>query len=231
MTARARRVIRAGDDPVSAWRAIGEVPAILEALRRLRARDVGDPRPRRATARLRAFDVAENHHEGGILADDQGAGGASGGDRRGSRRRRRSESPTRSAMSAYLAVEMFVVPADGEQRPAGQRDRPARPQFRPLDRGRLPLLAVRAAHSRHRRLAARRPASAIRRGDDQPDRRHGRRRGGRLPRNPTPGSISTARTRSAPAAKWAMSTGSRRDPPIESAATHAVARRFEIRRP
>ena len=54
---------------------------------------------------------------------------------------------------------------------AGQRDRAARAQFRPLDAGRRLDLAIRAAHPRHRRLAARQ-AGAPRPGDhDQSDRR------------------------------------------------------------
>ena len=60
-------LIRGGDDPVAAWRAIGETSADARGLHRLRARGLGDhrPRSRRATT---AFDVTENIHEGGVLA-------------------------------------------------------------------------------------------------------------------------------------------------------------------
>ncbi len=60
-------VIRAGDDPVAAWRAIGETPAILEAFVPFE-REVSVIIARARDGSTRAFDVTENVHEGGILA-------------------------------------------------------------------------------------------------------------------------------------------------------------------
>ncbi len=92
-------LIRAGDDPVASWRAVGETPAILEAhiaferevsVIVARGRDGAIPRLRRDRERPRGRDPRDEH----------GAG-------RDPRRRRRAKpstlprgSPTRSAMSA-----------------------------------------------------------------------------------------------------------------------------------
>lgn len=59
-------LIRAGDDPVAAWRAVGEIPAILEAHVPFE-REVSVILARGRDGATRAFDVAENVHEGGIL--------------------------------------------------------------------------------------------------------------------------------------------------------------------
>jgi len=58
--------IRAGDDPVSAWRVIGEAPAILEALVTFE-REVSVVLARGHDGAIRAFDVTENVHDDGIL--------------------------------------------------------------------------------------------------------------------------------------------------------------------
>jgi 5-(carboxyamino)imidazole ribonucleotide synthase len=58
--------IRAGDDPVSAWRVIGEAPAILEALVAFE-REVSVILARGRDGEVRAFDVTENVHDAGIL--------------------------------------------------------------------------------------------------------------------------------------------------------------------
>ena len=67
-----------------------------------------------------------------------------------------------------IGVEFFVLRRRLADR---QRDRAARAQFRPLDGGRLRRLAVRAAHPRRRRPAARRADAAFRLRDGEPDRR------------------------------------------------------------
>ena len=59
-------VIRAGDDPVPAWRAIGEVPAILEAVVPFR-REISVIMARGRDGTMRAWDVTENRHKAGIL--------------------------------------------------------------------------------------------------------------------------------------------------------------------
>jgi 5-(carboxyamino)imidazole ribonucleotide synthase len=60
-------LIRGGDDPVAAWRAIGETPAILEAFVPFE-REVSVVLARGRDGTITAFDVTENVHEGGILA-------------------------------------------------------------------------------------------------------------------------------------------------------------------
>jgi 5-(carboxyamino)imidazole ribonucleotide synthase len=61
-------MIRTGDDPISAWRAVGEVPAILETHVAF-AREVSVILARGRDGAMRAFDIAENRHEGGILSE------------------------------------------------------------------------------------------------------------------------------------------------------------------
>jgi 5-(carboxyamino)imidazole ribonucleotide synthase len=58
--------IRAGDDPVAAWRAIGEAPAILEALVPF-SREISVVLARGRDGTIRAFDICENRHKAGIL--------------------------------------------------------------------------------------------------------------------------------------------------------------------
>jgi 5-(carboxyamino)imidazole ribonucleotide synthase len=60
-------LIRGGDDPVSAWRAIGEAPAILESFINFES-EVSAILARGRDGSVRAFDVAGNVHQGGILA-------------------------------------------------------------------------------------------------------------------------------------------------------------------
>lgn len=59
-------LVRAGDDPVPAWRAIGEVPAILEAFVPF-SREVSVILARARDGEIRAWDVTENRHKSGIL--------------------------------------------------------------------------------------------------------------------------------------------------------------------
>jgi 5-(carboxyamino)imidazole ribonucleotide synthase len=107
-------LIRAGDDPVSAWRAIGEVPAILESFVAFE-REVSVIIARGRDGASRAFDVAENIHSGGLLAETRvpaalppataGAAIALAG--------RIADALDHVGV---LAVEMFVVPAENEKR-------------------------------------------------------------------------------------------------------------------
>jgi 5-(carboxyamino)imidazole ribonucleotide synthase len=60
-------LIRAGDDPVAAWRAIGETAAVLEAFIPFE-REISVILARGRDGATRAFDVIENVHEGGILS-------------------------------------------------------------------------------------------------------------------------------------------------------------------
>lgn len=60
-------LIRTGDDPSLAWRMIGEVPAILESFVAFE-REISVILARAADGTMRAWDIAENRHEGGILS-------------------------------------------------------------------------------------------------------------------------------------------------------------------
>src|SRR5262249_37912423 len=107
-------VIRAGDDPVSAWRAIGEVPATLESFIAFE-REVSVIVARDRDGNVRAFDPAENVHSDGVLAET----------------RVPAALPPASATAAIgvaariadaldpvgvLATEMFVIPVGEEKR-------------------------------------------------------------------------------------------------------------------
>lgn len=58
--------IRTGDDPVNAWRTMGEAPAILEAHIAFE-REISVILARGRNGETRAYDVGENRHAGGIL--------------------------------------------------------------------------------------------------------------------------------------------------------------------
>ncbi len=60
-------VIRPGDDPVPAWRMIGEQPAVLEGFVAFE-REISVVLARGRDGVTRAFDIAENEHHNGILA-------------------------------------------------------------------------------------------------------------------------------------------------------------------
>jgi 5-(carboxyamino)imidazole ribonucleotide synthase len=107
-------LIRGGDDPVSAWRAIGEAPAILESFVNFES-EISVILARGRDGATRAFDIAANVHEGGILATTTVPAAVS---------------PALAAEAVaiaekiaealghvgVLAVEMFVVAAGGERR-------------------------------------------------------------------------------------------------------------------
>jgi 5-(carboxyamino)imidazole ribonucleotide synthase len=61
-------LIRSGDDLVAGWRAIGEAPAILEAFV-VFEREISVILARARDGTMRAYDIAENRHAGGILAE------------------------------------------------------------------------------------------------------------------------------------------------------------------
>jgi 5-(carboxyamino)imidazole ribonucleotide synthase len=107
-------LIRAGDDPVSAWRAIGEVPATLESFVGFE-REISVIVARGRGGESRAYDVAENVHAAGILAEtkvpaDLSAATAEAAIALAGR--------IAAALDhvGILAVEMFVVPAGEEKR-------------------------------------------------------------------------------------------------------------------
>ncbi len=69
-------VIRLGDDPNNAWRAIGEVPAILEANVDF-ATEISVVLARTGDGRVEAYDVVENRHRQGILIESRVPAGVS----------------------------------------------------------------------------------------------------------------------------------------------------------
>lgn len=60
-------LLNPGDDPVAAWRAIGQSPAVLEAFVQFEC-EVSVVLARGRDGTTRAYDVVENVHENGILA-------------------------------------------------------------------------------------------------------------------------------------------------------------------
>lgn len=100
-----------GDDPPAAWRAIGRVPAVLEAFVPFE-REVSVVLARGRDGAMRAYDICENRHAGGILAETRVPAYIS------------PETAADAVAIAekiavaldyvgVLAVEMFVMPAKG----------------------------------------------------------------------------------------------------------------------
>ena len=169
-------LIRAGDDLVPAWRAIGEAPAVMEALVPF-SREISVILARARDGDMRAWDVTENRHKAGIL--DTATVPAAVTPLTAARAVAFAEQIAVALDHVgVLAVEMFVIGEGDDARSDGQRDRPARPQFRPLDGRRRLLLAIRAAYPGDLRLAAGRQRAPQRRGDGEPHRRRRRRLAG-----------------------------------------------------
>jgi 5-(carboxyamino)imidazole ribonucleotide synthase len=107
-------IIRAGDDPVAAWRMVGEQPSILETLVPF-DKEVSVVLARGRDGAVRTYDLVENEHHAGILrrttapasvtGEIVGAAAAIGG--------------TIAAALDFvgvLAVEMFLIEASGAPR-------------------------------------------------------------------------------------------------------------------
>ena len=125
-------------------------------LRPVREGNLGGRRARHRRRRSRAFEAAENVHRDHILKTSTVPADISAAT---AEEAHRLATAIVDALDyvGVLGVEFFVLPGG---KLLGQRDRPARPQFRPLDRSGLRHRPVRAAHPRHRRLAAGRPDAA-----------------------------------------------------------------------
>jgi 5-(carboxyamino)imidazole ribonucleotide synthase len=100
--------IRAGDDPVAAWRAIGEVPAILEAWVPFE-REISVILVRGRDGETRSYDIPENLHEGGILATSTVPA------------RIRSARTARSACWSTKLRPASIIPGTGRWMPASVR--------------------------------------------------------------------------------------------------------------
>ena len=134
-------------------RACSNEPCILEGFMPFRARSLGR---RRARAR-RPGRMFRRDRKRAPRPHPQDLARAGEGHARGRRARRaasRPASPRPSTMSACWRWRCSWCAERQRPRRAGQRDRAARAQFRPLDHRRRDGVAVRAAHPRGRRLAA-----------------------------------------------------------------------------
>ena len=146
-------IIRDGDDLARSGKSSATKSAILEAFVPFE-REISVIAARASDGHVECFDVTENEHRDHILKISRVPADVSEPLAAEARRSRR-KSPQALDYVGVLAVEMFVVPGNGRHTRAGQRDRAAGAQFRPLDDRRRLGLAVRAAHPRRRRLAAR----------------------------------------------------------------------------
>ena len=148
-----QRIVRERAEAAAAFADAGAQAAGARSLRAVRARKSRWSSRAASTARSRAFDPAENVHRDHILTTSTVPADISAETAEQARRDRRPRSSTALDYVGVLGVEFFVLAG---RQAAGQRDRAARAQFRPLDRGRVRHRPVRAAHPRHLRLAARR---------------------------------------------------------------------------
>ena len=184
---------------------------------------------RDAARTVRCWPVAENRHRDGIL-DVSIAPAAR---RRATLAQRARDIATGVAAAldydGVLCVEMFVT---ARRRAAGQRDRAAPAQQRPLHDRRVRDVAVRAAGARAGRAAARRDHAAHAGRDAEPARRpvvprrwrHSRPSptGPRCSRTATRSSTCTASRRRGRAARWATSPASARRSTTRSRRARAI---------
>ena len=168
-------MIRDGDDRRCGLATIvGASPRSSKASCRSSARSRWSPRAA-PTAQVECFDVAENEHRDHILQVSTRAGAAiADAARREAERIAATHRRARSTMSACSRSRCSWCARTA--RAAGQRDRAARPQFRPLDAS---TAASVSQFEQHIRAIAGwplgRPVRHGARRDDQPDRRRGRR--------------------------------------------------------
>ena len=199
-------LVRSEAEALGGAAAISAVSLLARSTHRLRARDL---RPRRARPGRRAQILrlpVENVHENGILAVSRVPARI---DADCALEARRIAGSIAEALDHVGVLVRGDVPARGRApAPAGQRDRAAGAQFRPLDHRRLPLQPIREPCQGDSRLAAWRHGAPQRCGDDQSDRR----RGGALARawraKRASRCISMARPRRGQAARWATPPGS-----------------------
>ena len=147
--------ISGGTAPEAAWRDVGGQPCILEAFVPF-AREVSVVAARGHDGSVECFDVTENEHRDHILKISRVPAAVS-------ERRRTRSAPHRRDDRGKVRLCRRAGGGDvraRRRRPSGQRDRAAGAQFRPLDARRRLGVAIRAAHPRGRRLAARPSRSA-----------------------------------------------------------------------
>ncbi len=161
-------MLRDGDDLDHIWQELETRSAILETFIPFE-REISVIAARSANGHVECFDVTENEHRDHILKISRAPADIS--DALAEQARGIAEKIANALnYVGVLAVEMFVVQGErGPQRP-GQRDRAEGAQLRPLDTRRRVDFAIRAAHPRHCRLAARQASPPWPRYNDQPDR-------------------------------------------------------------
>ena len=203
MTARARRgSSTAAGGATTAWAAVRGAPCDPRSLRRFRRRILDPALPRRRMARSWSGPRRATSMRTAFCARSTVPAGAGSG---AAGRRGRGARPQASAEAldyvGMLTLEFF---ADRRRRRSSTKWRRGS-TIAAIGRSRARHLAVRESYPRDLRPAARRDRPGRRAGRDaKSDRRRGRRLG-RHPRRPgPPTSISTARARPAPAARWAM---------------------------
>jgi 5-(carboxyamino)imidazole ribonucleotide synthase len=107
-------IIRAGDDPDQVWEELGTKSAILEAFIPFE-REISVVAARSAEGQVECFDVTENEHRDHILKTSRAPAAIS--DALAAEARSIAEKiATALDYVGVLAVELFVVPGDGEAR-------------------------------------------------------------------------------------------------------------------
>jgi hypothetical protein len=156
------------DDPAAAWAELHNVPCILEGFVPFE-REISVVAARSRDGQVECFDVSENEHSNHILKTSR-VPAAIAPDLAGAADHR----------EARARLRLCRRPGGGNVRGRprqrtgglGQRNRPARAQFRALEHRRLLGVAIRAAYPRGGGLDLGQAGAARSGGDDQPDR-HG----------------------------------------------------------
>ncbi len=139
----------------AAWREIGGAAGDPRSLRAVRARDLGG---RRARRRRRASPASTSPRTSTATTSSRSRRVPAAVSRPVAAEASAHRRAHRRGVRLCRRARGRDVRGRGRRGPrrAGQRDRAAGAQFRPLDHRRLRRLAIRAAHPRGRRLAARR---------------------------------------------------------------------------
>ncbi len=158
-----------GGDAIAAWRSVKNAPAILEGFINFE-REVSVVAARARDGTVECFEVTENEHRDHILKFSRVPAKVGPALAREAR-----QVATRIAKAfdyvGRAGRRNVRGPKGAPAHGSGQRDRATRAQFRPLDHRRGDRVAIRAAHSGRRGLAAgeTRPARTARR-DGESDR-------------------------------------------------------------
>jgi 5-(carboxyamino)imidazole ribonucleotide synthase len=164
-----QRKIESASEANEAWRSLKNVPCILEGFVKFQ-REVSVIAARATDGAVECFEVTENEHRDHILHISRVPAKVTPA-LRAEAKRVASKIVNAFGYVGVMGVEMFVVRKARAAR-SGQRACPARAQFRALDDRRRDDLAIRAAHPRGGRLAARQAEAARRESrNDKSDRR------------------------------------------------------------